>query len=117
MFLPGPEPTECSCRGLNRYNRDPAHWHAGRSQYEVAGSLGVLADPARARKPKDKPRVERQMPYIRDSLWKGREFTSLVEMQASALPGAGRSPGSANTAAWAVAPRGGAVRGPSRPDP
>jgi hypothetical protein len=85
MFLPGPELTECSCRGLNRYNRDPAHWHAGRSQYEVAGSLGVLADPARARKPKDKPRVERQMPYIRDSLWKGREFTSLVEMQASAL--------------------------------
>jgi Mu transposase, C-terminal domain len=34
---------------------------------------------------RNKPRVERQMPYIRDSWWKGREFTSLVEMQASAL--------------------------------
>jgi hypothetical protein len=52
---------------------------------ELAAHYGVLVDPARARKPKDKPRVERQMPYIRDSWWKGREFTSLVEMQASAL--------------------------------
>lgn len=56
-----------------------------RAYAELAAHYGVLVDPARARKPKDKPRVERQMPYIRDSWWKGREFTSLVEMQASAL--------------------------------
>jgi transposase len=56
-----------------------------RAYAELAAHYGVLIDPARARKPKDKPRVERQMPYIRDSWWKGREFTSLAEMQASAL--------------------------------
>ena len=44
-----------------------------------------LADPARAFKPKDKPRVERAMPYVRDSFWRGREFTSLQQMQAAAL--------------------------------
>lgn len=56
-----------------------------RAYGELATHYRVLIDPARARKPKDKPRVERQMPYIRDSWWKGREFTSLAEMQASAL--------------------------------
>ncbi len=56
-----------------------------RAYAELAAHYGVLIDPARARKPKDKPRVERQMPYIRDSWWKGREFASLAEMQASAL--------------------------------
>jgi hypothetical protein len=30
-----------------------------------------LIDPARGSKPKDKPRVERQMAYVRDSLWAG----------------------------------------------
>jgi hypothetical protein len=42
-----------------------------RAYGELAAHYGVLIDPARARKPKDKPRVERQMPYIRDSWWKG----------------------------------------------
>ena len=37
------------------------------------------------RKPKDKPRVERPMPYVRDSFWRGREFTSLAQMQAAAV--------------------------------
>ncbi|MGH3576736.1 MAG: Mu transposase domain-containing protein, partial [Mycobacterium sp.] len=32
-----------------------------------------------------KPQVERPMPYIRDSLWRGREFTSLAQMQAEAV--------------------------------
>jgi transposase len=56
-----------------------------RTYAELAVHYSVLVDPARARKPKDKPRVERQMPDIRDSWWKGREFTSLAEIQASAL--------------------------------
>ena len=34
---------------------------------------------------KDKPRVERPMPYVRDSFWRGREFTSLAQMQAAAV--------------------------------
>src|SRR5438105_7496304 len=31
-----------------------------------------------------KPRVERPMPYVRDSFWRGREFASLAQMQAEA---------------------------------
>jgi transposase len=56
-----------------------------RSYAELASRYGVLVDPARAGKPKDKPRVERPMPYVRDSFWRGREFTSLDHMQAAAL--------------------------------
>lgn len=56
-----------------------------RSYGELAEHYGVLIDPARSRKPRDKPRVERPMPYIRDSFWRGREFTSLAQMQAEAL--------------------------------
>ncbi len=56
-----------------------------RSYAELATHYGVLVDPARSRKPKDKARVERPMPYVRDSFWRGREFTSLTEMQAAAL--------------------------------
>ncbi|MFE4924734.1 IS21 family transposase [Streptomyces sp. NPDC056661] len=52
---------------------------------ELATHYGALVDPARALKPKDKPRVERPMPYIRDSFWRGREFTSLEHMQAEAV--------------------------------
>jgi transposase len=53
-----------------------------RSYAELAVHYGVLVDPARSRKPRDKPQVERPMPYIRDSFWRGREFTSLTHMQA-----------------------------------
>jgi len=52
---------------------------------EMAAHYGCLVDPARAGKPKDKPRVERPMPYIRDSFWRGRDFASLDEMQAAAV--------------------------------
>jgi transposase len=56
-----------------------------RSYAELAEHYQVLIDPARARKPKDKPRVERPMPYVRDSFWRGREFASLEAMQAAAI--------------------------------
>jgi transposase len=52
---------------------------------ELASYYGVLIDPARARKPRDKARVERPMPYVRDSLWRGREFPSVEQMQTEAL--------------------------------
>ncbi len=56
-----------------------------RSYAELAVHYGCLVDPARSRKPRDKAQVERPMPYIRDSFWRGREFASLEQMQAGAL--------------------------------
>ena len=56
-----------------------------RTYAELSTHYGVIADPARAFKPKDKPNVERAMPYVRDSFWRGRDFTSLPQMQEAAL--------------------------------
>ena len=56
-----------------------------RAYAELAAHFGTLIDPARARKPRDKPRVERPMPYVRDSFWAGREWTSELQMQEAAL--------------------------------
>jgi transposase len=56
-----------------------------RSYAELAAHYGALVDPARAAKPRDKPRVERPMPYVRDSFWRGRDFTSVAAMQADAV--------------------------------
>lgn len=56
-----------------------------RAYAELGAYYGVLIDPARASKPKDKPRVERMVPYVRDSMWRGREWTSEGQMQHAAL--------------------------------
>jgi transposase len=56
-----------------------------RAYAELAAHYGALVVPARARKPKDKPRVERPMPYVRDSFWRGREWRDEAHMQADAL--------------------------------
>jgi transposase len=56
-----------------------------RAYAELAAHYGCLIDPARAAKPKDKARVERPMPYIRDSFWRGRDWEGLDAMQAGAL--------------------------------
>jgi transposase len=56
-----------------------------RSYAELAAHYGTLVDPARAAKPKDKARVERPMPYCRDSFFRGRGFTSIEHMQAEAV--------------------------------
>ncbi len=51
-----------------------------RGYEEMARHYGVLIDPARAGKPKDKPRVERMVSYVRDSFWAGRTFESIGEI-------------------------------------
>ena len=56
-----------------------------RSYAELAAHYATLVDPARRGKPRDKARIEKPMPYIRDSFWRGREFTSPQQMQAAAL--------------------------------
>jgi len=55
-----------------------------RGYAELASHYGVLIDPARVQKPKDKPRVERMMPFVRGSLWAGRSFGSLEEINREA---------------------------------
>ena len=55
-----------------------------RAYAEMAEHYGVLIDPCRAGKPKDKPRVERTVPYARDSYWRGRDFRGQVEMREGA---------------------------------
>lgn len=55
-----------------------------RSYAELAAHYGTLIDPARAAKPRDKPRVERPMPYCRDSFFRGRQFASIEAMQSAA---------------------------------
>jgi len=52
---------------------------------ELAHHYGVIIDPARSGKPKDKPRVERIIPYVRDSFWSGRDFTSQEEINRQAI--------------------------------
>lgn len=56
-----------------------------RAYEELARHYGTLVDPCRAGHPKDKPRVERPIPYIRDSFWAGRTFESLDEINAAAV--------------------------------
>ncbi len=55
-----------------------------RGYAEMAEHYGCLVDPARAVKPRDKPRVERMIQYVRDSFWRGRSFASVADMQARA---------------------------------
>jgi transposase len=58
-----------------------------RSFAELAGHYRCLIDPARALKPRDKGRVERPVPYARDSFFAGRadEFADVGAMQVDAL--------------------------------
>jgi len=46
---------------------------------EYAQRRGLVVDPARPRKPKDKARVERQVRYVRDDYFRGEDFGSVDE--------------------------------------
>jgi transposase len=45
---------------------------------------GLFVDPARVRSPKDKPRVENQVPYVRENWFDGETFTDLEDARRSA---------------------------------
>jgi transposase len=45
---------------------------------------GFFVDPARVRTPKDKPRVENQVPFVRESWFDGESFTGLDDARRSA---------------------------------
>jgi hypothetical protein len=48
---------------------------------EYAQARGFLVDPARVRKPTDKPKVERAVPFVRGSLFAGETFVDLADAQ------------------------------------
>jgi len=48
---------------------------------DYAQHVGFGTDPARVRAPKDKPKVERAVQYVRGNFWAGESFASLEEAQ------------------------------------
>jgi transposase len=48
---------------------------------EYAQARGFRVDPARVRRPQDKPRVERTVPFVRGSFFAGETFLDLVDAQ------------------------------------
>ena len=63
---------------------DPVAPVFNRDFVEYAQSRGFRIDPARARKPRDKARVERQVRYVRDDYFKGERFGCLEETRIEA---------------------------------
>ncbi len=49
---------------------------------DYAQHAGFATDPARVRRPQDKPRVERAVQYVRGNFWAGESFTDLDDAQA-----------------------------------
>lgn len=48
---------------------------------EYAQACGFILDPCRVRAPQDKPRVERTVPFVRESFFKGEVFLGLADAQ------------------------------------
>ena len=63
---------------------DALHPRFTRGFLEYARQRGFISDPARVRKPRDKPRVERSVPYVRERLFKGAQFRDLAELRDAA---------------------------------
>lgn len=56
-----------------------------RAYGELVRYYDCLVDPARVRRPTDKPRVERNVDYARHSFFDGRTFASFAAMRAAAI--------------------------------
>jgi len=52
---------------------------------EYAQACGFVIDPARVRTPTDKPRVERMVPFVRNSMFAGETFVDLADAQRHAV--------------------------------
>ena len=60
---------------------DPLHPRLTRGFLEYSQHRGFVADPARVRHPKDKPKVERSVSYVRKRLFKGGDFHGLLHLR------------------------------------
>jgi len=63
---------------------DPLAPRLTRGFLEYSQRRGFLADPARPRHPKDKPHVERGVPYVRERLFKGGQFRDRADLREQA---------------------------------
>ena len=63
---------------------DPLHPVFTRGFLEYSQHRGFIADAARVRYPKDKPKVERGVPYARERFFKGGEFHNLADVREQA---------------------------------
>jgi transposase len=60
-------------------NADPVNPTFTVGWLDYAQTRGFGTDPARVRSPKDKPRVERVVQYVRGNFFAGETFTDLVD--------------------------------------
>jgi transposase len=60
---------------------DPLEPRLNQAFVEYAQSRGFAIDPARVRRPQDKPRVERVVPFVRQSFFAGEAFVDLADAQ------------------------------------
>jgi transposase len=63
---------------------DPLAPRLTRGFLEYSQRRGFLADPTRPRHPKDKPHVERGVPYVRERFFKGGQFHDLADLREQA---------------------------------
>ena len=63
---------------------DPLHPRLTRGFLEYSQHRGFVADPARVRHPRDKPKVERSVSYVRERLFKGGDFNGLAHLRTEA---------------------------------
>jgi hypothetical protein len=60
---------------------DPLEPRLNEAFVEYAQARGFHVDPARVRRPQDKPRVERTVQFVRNSMWAGETFADLAGAQ------------------------------------
>ena len=64
---------------------DPIDARINAGFLDYAQARGFVVDPARVRRPQDKPKVERSVPYVRSSFFSGEDFADLADAQAKAV--------------------------------
>jgi hypothetical protein len=67
---------------------DPLEPRLNQAFVEYAQARGFVIDPARVRSPQDKPRVERVVPYVRNSFFAGETFIDSLTRSAGSSCGA-----------------------------
>ena len=63
---------------------DALHPRVTRGFIEYSQHRGFIGDPAKVRHPKDKPKVERGIQYVRERFFKGGDFRDLAHLKSEA---------------------------------